>query len=139
MKASQKLELYAGLIIQPVCLFYLLLGLIYLGFNDNIGVIFFLWLFSLLITVGSYNHVKKASLFGFWMTFIGGGIVTLLLGCFGLLVLYSGSSALFFVAALIPLILSSAALIFAVASLDTKDAIVRKIQINQSNGRIKPR
>jgi hypothetical protein len=119
MKTSQKLELYAGLILQPVCLFYLLLGLIYLGLNDNIGMIFFLWLFSLLITVGSYYHVKKASLFGFWMTFIGGGIAAFLSVLFCFLVLYSGASGLFLLAALIPLILSSAAVIFAVASLQT--------------------
>jgi hypothetical protein len=119
MKTSKKVELYAGLILQPVCLFYLLLGLIYLGFNDNIGMIFFVWIFSLLITVGSYNHVKKASLFGFWMTFIGGGMVAFLSVLFGFAVLYSGASRLFFVAALIPLILSSAAVVFAVASLQT--------------------
>ncbi len=117
MKTSQKLELYTGLIIQPVLLFYLILSLTIVGLNKSIEPIFILWLLSLLITFGAYYHTKKESLFGFWMTFIGGVIVTFLSGFLAFFFLYWGGGILFLAAALIPLILSSAAAVFAVSSL----------------------
>jgi uncharacterized membrane protein YvlD (DUF360 family) len=115
MKTSQKLELYTGLMIQPVLLFYLFLSLLYTGFNE--GIFFVVWLVSLLITVGAYYQTKKESLFGFWMTFIGGIIMTLFSVMFGFIILYSGGSFLFLFAALILLILASVAASSAVASL----------------------
>jgi hypothetical protein len=122
MKKSEKLELYTALIIQPIILFYLFLSLIYFGLDQATEPIFTLWIFSLLITFGAYFQVQKKSLFGFWMMLSGGIIVAFLSGALALVIIiyggFRGTGVLFLIAVLIPLILSSTAVISAVKSLD---------------------
>jgi len=122
MKKSEKLELYAALILQLVLLFYLFLSLIKFGFENATPPIFILWVLSLLITLGAYFQIIKESHFGFWIVLVGGIFVAFLSGAFALGILayggFSGTNILFLVAVLIPLILSITAVISAVTSLD---------------------
>lgn len=120
MKKSEKLELYTALILQPILLSYLFFSLIYFGFDQAAEPIFTLWVFSLFITFGAYFQTKKESLFGFWMTLIGGIIVAFLSGAFAFVILvyggFRGTNVLFLIALLIPLILSITTVISAVIS-----------------------
>jgi hypothetical protein len=118
MKKSEKLELYAALILQPMLLIYLFLSLIYFGFENATPPIFILWLLSLLITFGAYFQTIRKSAFGFWMTLIGAVLFTLFSGMLAFAALYSGASVLLLLAVVIPLILSIAVAVFAVSSLD---------------------